>query len=438
MYLHGTSRINEQGHLEIGGCDTTQLAKQYGTPLYVYDEASIREKCRAFHRAFQESGFSYQVAYASKAFLCMEMCRVAHEENMSLDVVSGGELYTALQAGFPASRIHFHGNNKTEEEIVMALQADVGCFVVDNFFEMEILHDLAQQYGKIVNILIRVTPGVEAHTHEYITTGQDDSKFGFGVSAGQAMQAIRIALEKSNYNVLGIHSHIGSQIFETAGFVRAVEVLHNFLEEIREQTGYVVTVLNVGGGFGIRYTEADTPLTLETYVHAVTDAVREQLTRNNYPLPEIWIEPGRSIVGDAGTTIYTVGAVKDIPGIRKYVSVDGGMTDNLRPALYGARYEAMLANRGKEEAEEVVSIAGKCCESGDMLIWDIELPQVATADLLAISCTGAYGYSMANNYNRIRRPAVVFAKGGASQIVVERETYENIIGNDRIRIKELV
>ncbi|MCX2826419.1 diaminopimelate decarboxylase [Bacillus pseudomycoides] len=438
MYLHGTSRINEQGHLEIGGCDTTQLAKQYGTPLYVYDEASIREKCRAFHRAFQESGFSYQVAYASKAFLCMEMCRVAREENMSLDVVSGGELYTALQAGFPASRIHFHGNNKTEEEIVMALQADIGCFVVDNFFEMEILHDLAQQYGKIVNILIRVTPGVEAHTHEYITTGQDDSKFGFGVSAGQAMQAIRIALEKSNYNVLGIHSHIGSQIFETAGFVRAVEVLHNFLEEIREQTGYVVTVLNVGGGFGIRYTEADTPLTLETYVHAVTDAVREQFTRNNYPLPEIWIEPGRSIVGDAGTTIYTVGAVKDIPGIRKYVSVDGGMTDNLRPALYGARYEAMLANRGKEEAEEVVSIAGKCCESGDMLIWNIELPQVATADLLAISCTGAYGYSMANNYNRIRRPAVVFAKGGASQIVVERETYENIIGNDRIRIKELV
>ncbi|PEI93733.1 diaminopimelate decarboxylase [Bacillus pseudomycoides] len=438
MYLHGTSRINEQGHLEIGGCDTTQLAKQYGTPLYVYDEDSIREKCRAFHRAFQESGFSYQVAYASKAFLCMEMCRVAREENMSLDVVSGGELYTALQAGFPASRIHFHGNNKTEEEIVMALQADVGCFVVDNFFEMEMLHDLAQQYGKIVNILIRVTPGVEAHTHEYITTGQDDSKFGFGVSTGQAMQATQIALEKSNYNVLGIHSHIGSQIFETAGFVRAIEVLHNFLEEIREQTGYVVTVLNVGGGFGIRYTEADTPLTLETYVHAVTDAVREQFTRNNYPLPEIWIEPGRSIVGDAGTTIYTVGAVKDIPGIRKYVSVDGGMTDNLRPALYGARYEAMLANRGKEEAEEVVSIAGKCCESGDMLIWDIELPQVATADLLAISCTGAYGYSMANNYNRIRRPAVVFVKGGASQVVVERETYENIIGNDRIRIKELV
>lgn len=438
MYLHGTSRINGQGHLEIGGCDTTQLAKQYGTPLYVYDEESIRGKCRAFHRAFKESGFSYQVAYASKAFLCMEMCRVAREENMSLDVVSGGELYTALQAGFPASRIHFHGNNKTEEEIVMALQANIGCFVVDNFLELEVLHDLAVQHGKFVNILIRVTPGVEAHTHEYITTGQDDSKFGFGVSNGQAMQAIELALQKSNYNVLGIHSHIGSQIFETAGFVRAIEVLHQFLEEVREQTNYVVKVLNVGGGFGIRYTESDTPLTLETYVRAVTSAVREQFTVRNYPLPEIWVEPGRSIVGDAGTTLYTVGSVKDIPGIRKYVSVDGGMTDNLRPALYNARYEAMLANRGNDKNEETVSIAGKCCESGDMLIWDITLPKVASADLLAISCTGAYGYSMANNYNRIRRPAVVFVKGGTSQIVVERETYENIIGNDRIRIKELV
>lgn len=246
MYLHGTSRINGQGHLEIGGCDTTQLAKQYGTPLYVYDEESIRGKCRAFHRAFKESGFSYQVAYASKAFLCMEMCRVAREENMSLDVVSGGELYTALQSGFPASRIHFHGNNKTDEEIVMALQANIGCFVVDNFLELEILHDLAVQHGKFVNILIRVTPGVEAHTHEYITTGQDDSKFGFGVSNGQAMQAIELALQKSNYNVLGIHSHIGSQIFETAGFVRAIEVLRQFLEEVRERTHYVVKVLNVG------------------------------------------------------------------------------------------------------------------------------------------------------------------------------------------------
>ncbi|WP_342045749.1 diaminopimelate decarboxylase [Bacillus sp. OTU530] len=438
MYLHGTSRINEKGHLEIGGCDTTELAKTYATPLYVYDEALIREKCRAYNRAFQESGFSYQVAYASKAFLCMEMSRLAAEENMSLDVVSGGELYTALQAGFPAGRIHFHGNNKTEEELVMALEANIGCFVVDNFFELEVLHDLAQEREQKVNILLRVTPGVEAHTHEYITTGQDDSKFGFGVSSGQALQAVKHAVTKPYYNVLGIHSHIGSQIFETDGFVRAVEVLATFVDTVRSETGHTMPILNLGGGFGIRYTEGDTPLPAVQYIKEMTDAVREQFTQRNYPLPEIWIEPGRSIVGDAGTTLYTIGSIKDIPGIRKYVAVDGGMTDNIRPALYGAKYEAILANRANEESKEVVSIAGKCCESGDMLLWDIELPEAASRDLLAISCTGAYGYSMANNYNRIARPAVVFAKDGKAQVVVERETLEDLVQKDRIRASELV
>lgn len=438
MYLHGTSRINEKGHLEIGGCDTKELAKTYGTPLYVYDEALIREKCRAYNRAFQESGFSYQVAYASKAFLCMEMSRLAAEENMSLDVVSGGELYTALQAGFPAGRIHFHGNNKTEEELVMALEANIGCFVVDNFFELEVLHDLAQERGQKVNILLRVTPGVEAHTHEYITTGQDDSKFGFGVSSGQALQAVKHAVTKPYYNVLGIHSHIGSQIFETDGFVRAVEILAAFVDAVRSETGHTMPILNLGGGFGIRYTEGDTPLPAVQYIKEMTDAVREQFTKRNYPLPEIWIEPGRSIVGDAGTTLYTIGSIKDIPGIRKYVAVDGGMTDNIRPALYGAKYEAILANRANEASKEVVSIAGKCCESGDMLLWDIELPEAASRDLLAISCTGAYGYSMANNYNRIARPAVVFAKDGKAQVVVERETLEDLVQKDRIRASELV
>jgi diaminopimelate decarboxylase len=438
MFLHGTSRINEKGHLEIGGCDTTKLAKTYGTPLYVYDEALIRQKCRDFNKAFQESGFSYQVAYASKAFLCMEMCRLAAEENMSLDVVSGGELYTALQAGFPAERIHFHGNNKTEEELSMALEANIGCFVVDNFFELEVLHDLAREYGRTVNILLRVTPGVEAHTHEYITTGQDDSKFGFGISSGQAMQAVKIALMKPYYKVLGIHSHIGSQIFETDGFVRAVEILAAFLDLVRTEAGYEMSILNLGGGFGIRYTEGDTPLPVGEYVKEMTNTVREQFSLRNYPLPEIWIEPGRSIVGDAGTTLYTIGSIKEIPGIRKYVAVDGGMTDNIRPALYGAKYEAMLANRATESAEEIVSIAGKCCESGDMLLWDISLPKVASWDLLAVSCTGAYGYSMANNYNRIRRPAVVFVKDGNAELVVERETYEDLIQKDRVRAQELV
>nr|WP_279664260.1 diaminopimelate decarboxylase [Ectobacillus ponti] len=436
--MHGTSRINEKGHLEIGGCDTVELAKTYGTPLYVYDEALIRGKCRAFHLAFKESGFSYQVAYASKAFLCMEMCRLAAEEGMSLDVVSGGELYTALQAGFPAERIHFHGNNKTEEELLMALEAGIGCFVVDNFFELEVLHDLAQQRGQKVNILLRVTPGVEAHTHEYITTGQDDSKFGFGVSSGQALQALKMATLKPYYNVLGIHSHIGSQIFETDGFVRAVEILAAFVDLVRTETGHTMPILNLGGGFGIRYTEGDTPLPAVQYVQEMTEAVREQFSARNYPQPEIWIEPGRSIVGDAGTTLYTIGSIKEIPGIRKYVAVDGGMTDNIRPALYGAEYEAILANRADEQPEEVVSIAGKCCESGDMLLWDVKLPAVASWDTLAVSCTGAYGYSMSNNYNRIPRPAVVFVKDGQSHTVVERETFRDLVKQDRTRAQELV
>ncbi|BAU29096.1 diaminopimelate decarboxylase [Aneurinibacillus soli] len=433
MFLHGTSRVNERGHLEIGGCDTADLVRTYGTPLYVYDETLIREKCQTYVKAFEETGFRFQVAYASKAFMCMAMCRLVAEENMSLDVVSGGELYTALTAGFPAARIHFHGNNKTEDELVMALDAGIGCFVVDNFYELEILNDLARERGVIVPIMLRLTPGIEAHTHEYISTGQDDSKFGFGVATGQALAAVKRALDKESVHLLGIHSHIGSQIFDTVGFVGAVEVLGAFLEQVRTETGYEVEVLNLGGGFGIRYTEEDTPLPVDEYVKVITDEVRRQFSARAYRMPEIWIEPGRSIVGDAGTTLYTVGSIKDIPGIRKYVAVDGGMTDNIRPALYQAKYEAALANRMNEQPAETVSIAGKCCESGDMLIWDYMLPEAKPGDILAISCTGAYGYSMANNYNRIRRPAVVFVKDGGAEVVVERETYDDLIRNDRLR-----
>lgn len=432
MFLHGTSRVNERGHLEIGGCDAADLVRTYGTPLYVYDEALIREKCQTYVKAFEETGFRFQVAYASKAFMCMEMCRLVAEENMSLDVVSGGELYTALKAGFPAARIHFHGNNKTEDELVMALDAGIGCFVVDNFYELEILNDLAREREVIVPIMLRLTPGIEAHTHEYISTGQDDSKFGFGVATGQALAAVKHALDKEAVRLLGIHSHIGSQIFDTVGFVGAVEVLGAFLEQVRTETGYEVEVLNLGGGFGIRYTEEDTPLPVGEYVKVITDEVRRQFSARAYRMPEIWIEPGRSIVGDAGTTLYTVGSIKDIPGIRKYVAVDGGMTDNIRPALYQAKYEAALANKMNEQPAETVSIAGKCCESGDMLIWDYMLPEAKPGDILAISCTGAYGYSMANNYNRIRRPAVVFVKDGRAEVVVERETYDDLIKNDRL------
>jgi diaminopimelate decarboxylase len=432
MYLHGTSQINEQGHLEIGGVDTTELAKSFGTPLYIMDEAWIRTQCRSFMDAFRRSGLSFQVAYASKAFCTVAMCRLIEEEGLSLDVVSSGELYTALEAGFPVERIHFHGNNKTPEEIEMALNAKIGCFVVDNFSELYLLQAMAKEQGVIAKVLLRITPGIEAHTHEFIQTGQEDSKFGFDLISGQAKQAVELTIESSALALLGVHSHIGSQIFEVEGFRLAVQKIVQFALEIREACHHEFEVLNVGGGFGIRYTEEDAPIPAGQHVDALVDAIKSGLAPYGYTLPEIWIEPGRSIVGEAGTTLYTVGSVKDIPGIRKYVSVDGGMTDNPRPALYEAKYEAMLANRAEDANEEIVSIAGKCCESGDMLIWDLELPRVQSGDLLAVSCTGAYNYSMASNYNRIRRPAVVFVQNGQADLVVRRESYEDLIGNDLI------
>lgn len=432
MYLHGTSRINDKGHLEIGGCDVTQLAQEFGTPLYIVDEALVRQRAREYVEAFRKTGLRFQVAYASKAFCVMAMCRVAEEEGMSLDVVSDGELYTALQAGFPAERIHFHGNNKTPEEIEMALKANIGCFVVDNFVEMHLLNAIAAEHGKTVNVLLRVTPGVEAHTHDYISTGQQDSKFGFDVGNGTAFKAVETALAQPQLKLLGVHSHIGSQIFEVEGFRMAVEKVAAFSIDVRAKLGVTFPVINLGGGFGIRYVEGDSPLPVATYVKAITDAIISEFTAAEYPLPEIWVEPGRSIVGDAGTTLYTIGTSKDIPGVRKYIAVDGGMTDNPRPALYESKYEAVLANRANEPAAEVVSVAGKCCESGDMLIWDLNLPATQSGDLLAVFCTGAYNYAMASNYNRIRRPAVVFVKDGQADLVVARESYDNIVGNDII------
>ncbi|MRN53447.1 diaminopimelate decarboxylase [Paenibacillus monticola] len=430
MFLHGTSRINDAGHLEIGGCDVTELKAEYGTPLYILDEQLVRRRCSEYMDAFKASGLGFQVAYASKAFSVMAMCRLADEEGLSLDVVSDGELYTALKAGFPAERIHFHGNNKTSDEIEMAIDAHIGCFVVDNLVELNLLQAIAARKEVTVNILLRVTPGVEAHTHEYTATGQTDSKFGFDIGNGSAYEAVQTAAGKSNLSLLGVHSHIGSQIFETEGFQLAVERVAGFARSVKEGLDVAFRVVNLGGGFGIRYVEGDTPLQVSEYVLAITDAVKTHFAGIYSALPEIWVEPGRSIVGDAGTTLYTVGTNKDIPGVRKYVAVDGGMTDNPRPALYQSKYEALLANRANEAATEKVSIAGKCCESGDMLIWDVELPKAESGDLLAVSCTGAYNYSMASNYNRIRRPAVVFVQNGLRDLVVRRETHNDLIAND--------
>ncbi|MED4017227.1 diaminopimelate decarboxylase [Sutcliffiella cohnii] len=426
MFFHGTSTVNNQGHLVIGGVDTIELAKQYGTPLYVYDVELIRSRARQFRNTFQNLGVKAQVAYASKAFSSIAMVQLAAEENLSLDVVSNGELYTALQAGFPVERIHFHGNNKSYEELVMAVENKIGCVVVDNFYELSLLQTICREHSYSMPILLRVTPGIEAHTHDYILTGQEDSKFGFDIHSGQAFEAMKQAEEAENLELLGIHCHIGSQIFETTGFKLAAEKLFATLKEWKELTGFMASVVNLGGGFGIRYTSEDDPIPVSVYVEEIIADVQQHVKNFNLEMPEIWIEPGRSLVGDAGTTIYSVGSKKEIPNVRNYLSIDGGMSDNIRPALYQAKYEGVLANRVKDEVEETVSIAGKCCESGDMLIWDLPLPRANHEDYLAVFCTGAYGYAMANNYNRITKPAVVFVENGNAQLVVKRETLEDL------------
>ncbi len=387
MYMHGTSRVNESGHLEIGGVDTVQLAAEYGTPLFVYDTALIRERARQFKQAFKDEGVNYQVAYASKAFSCIAMIQLADELGLSLDVVSGGELYTALQAGMPMERVHFHGNNKSIDELKMAVEAKVGCIVVDNFYELIELERICADYGDKISILLRITPGVEAHTHEYISTGQEDSKFGFDLISGQAKEAIRLASESHHLDLIGIHCHIGSQIFEASGFVMAVEKIFTHIEEWRHALSFVPKVLNLGGGFGIRYIEGDTPQPVGEYVKTIIKVVKDKAATFAIDMPAIWIEPGRSLVAMPERRYIRSGLKKDIPDVRRYLAVDGGMSDNLRPALYQARYEGMLANRAMEQAEETFSIAGKCCESGDMLIWDLPLPDAQHGDLLAVSCT---------------------------------------------------
>jgi diaminopimelate decarboxylase len=432
MFLHGTSRVNEKGHLEIGGIDAVELANQFGTPLYVYDEQLLRDQCRAYVRAFEKTGLKYQVAYASKAFCTMAMCKLVEQEGLALDVVSGGELHTAIRAGFPPHKIHFHGNNKSLAELEYALDVGIGTFIVDNFYELELLHSLAMERQTVCRVILRITPGVEAHTHEYITTGQEDSKFGFDLANGDAMKAIQMAVQKQAFELIGIHAHIGSQIFDTAGFRIMIERIARLCREVANVIGYELPIVNFGGGLGVRYYKEDTPMEIEEFVTELTDIILQEFTAQNLNIPEIWIEPGRSIVATAGTTLYTVGSRKDIPGIRTYIAVDGGMTDNPRPALYQAKYEATLANKMTQPHDEQVSIAGKCCESGDMLIWDILLPKAEPGDILAVSCTGAYNYSMASNYNRVARPAVVFVKDGQAELVVRRETYDDIVALDQL------
>lgn len=430
MELRGTQTINEQGHLSIGGVDVQDLVNTFGTPLYVYDIALIKEKAKAFQDAFRKHPVKWQVAYASKAFSTLAMIQLADECGLTLDVVSGGELYTALKAGMAPEKIHFHGNNKSIDELTFALNANIGTIVVDNFYELKVLNQLTTTLNKSVNILLRMTPGVEAHTHEYIMTGQEDSKFGFTLDNGDVEKAIVQATAYKNIHLKGLHCHIGSQIFNTEGFVLAIRKIYKYLNHWQQKLSFQPEVLNVGGGFGIKYTGEDEPLEESDYIDVIIEAILEQSHRYSLNTPEIWIEPGRAIVGEAGTTLYSVGSNKSIPDVRDYLSVDGGMTDNIRPALYQAKYDAMLANRITEKRNHTYSIAGKCCESGDMLIWDLELPKAEPGDILAVFCTGAYGYSMANHYNRLTKPAVVFVEDGEAQLIVKRETYEDLIHFD--------
>lgn len=430
--LRGTMRINERGHLEIGGCDCVELAKEFGTPLYVMDEALIRENCRRYKNAFaQNYPVEARVCYAGKAFLTLAMCRLIDEEGLYLDVASGGELFTALQAKFPAERIYMHGNFKSEEELTLAVRHKIGRVVVDCMEELERLNSIAEKNGTVADIMLRLTPGVEAHTHEYIRTGQIDTKFGFHIENGVALEAVKKALSLKYLRLHGFHCHIGSQIFEIEPYKIAIEQMFSFAAIARSETGFVMRELNLGGGLGVRYVPEDDPPSIETFIASICEAVKDAASHFGFELPILAVEPGRSIVGEAGTTLYTIGVVKEIPRVRTYVSVDGGMSDNPRPALYGARYFAIVANKANREPNKVVTVAGKHCES-DTLIKDIPLADPQPGDILAVFTTGAYHYSMASNYNRFHRPAVVFVKDGKAKLVVRRETYDDLLKCDQI------
>ena len=429
MKLFGSMKV-EGNELYVGGVKASGLSKEYGTPLYVIDEELVRGNCRRYYNAMKCEERGNRVTYAGKAFINMSMCNLVNEENLYLDVVSGGELYTAYKAGFPLERIYFHGNNKSDYEIDLGVRLGIGRFIVDNIHELEVLNSIAQEYGRVQKVYLRITPGVEAHTHEYIKTGQLDSKFGFPVIGDTVYDAIKRAMELEYIELNGLHCHIGSQILDLEPFEDTTEIMLNLINDIKETLGYEIKELDLGGGFGIYYTEGDKPKEIEEYCSVIINKADEICRKLNMNVPILSIEPGRSIVGNAGLTLYTVGAIKEIPNIRKYVSVDGGMSDNIRPALYSANYESIIANRVFDNSKEIVTVAGKCCESGDVLLNSIEMPRMETGDILAIISTGAYGHSMANNYNRIPKAAVVSVSNGISKVMCKRETYEDLLRNE--------
>jgi diaminopimelate decarboxylase len=427
-----TAEVNSQGHLVIGGCDVADLAEEFGTPLYLFDESTLRRKCREFKDEFCKYYPDTLVIYASKAFLNRALALILKEEGLGLDVVSGGELNIAHSVDFPLGNVYFNGNNKTPEVLNLALDWGVGRIVVDNFYELELLSKLAKERGMRQDILLRLTPGVDPHTHKYTTTGTIESKFGFPLTTGQAEQAVNEALSTSNLDLLGFHFHLGSPVSEVQPYELAMELILRFAREMNGNFGFDLREFDIGGGFAVQYTLDSKVPTIADYARALTGKLDSLILGLGLSRPRLIIEPGRAIVGQAGVALYKVGAIKEIPGIKKYVCVDGGMNDNIRPALYGAKYEALLANKALEAERDVVTIAGKLCESGDILVGEINLAPAHSGDIVAIPVCGAYSIPMSSNYNAMCRPAVVMIREGRARLIRRRETYQDLMSLDLI------
>ena len=424
------SAVNDSGHLVIGGCDTVKLATEFDTPLYLFDELSLRNKCAEFRREFGQRYADTTVLYSAKAFINKALARLFNEEGLGLDVVSAGEMSIVRSAGFPMDRVYFPGNNKSAEELKLALEWGVGRIVVDNLYELNLLGEFARERGDKPDILLRLSPGVDPHTHRYITTGNLDSKFG--VPMVHAEKALTAALAMPQLNLRGLHFHIGSQIAEFEPYQQAVDIILGFAAEMKQKHGFEMEELDIGGGFAIQYTLDSPAPPVAAYAEAITSGIINGCQKLGLAPPRLVIELGRSMVGQAGVALYTVGVVKDIPGVRCYVSVDGGMADNIRPALYGARLEAVIANRMKDNAAGKFTIAGKFCESGDILIKDIELPEPVAGDIIAVPGCGAYSLPQASNYNASLRPAVVMVKEGKARPIRRRETFDDLTRNDLV------
>lgn len=429
MRFFGTMK-NNGGIIEIGGNKVTELAKIYGTPLYIMDQALIEENMLKYRENFKSRKFETTVVYASKAFLSKTMCKLVEKYNLNIDAVSEGELYTIKASGISMERVHMHGNNKTNEELEMCLDYNIGSIIIDNEDEIKRLSELCKRKNKKIKTMLRINIGIDAHTHEYIQTSKNSSKFGESIFDKKLVDIVKEITEDKNMEFLGFHCHIGSQIFDTKAFYEGIEIMIKETKRISEKLNIYIPEINLGGGFGVYYVEGDTAIDIESFMKSMIEHIEKTLEKEKVKIRKISIEPGRSIVANAGSTLYTIGGVKDTYGGIKYFFIDGGMTDNIRPALYQAKYEAIIANKANFPADQTVTVAGKCCESGDLIIKNGKLAAGEKGDLLLVSTTGAYGYSMANNYNKARRPAVVFVKEGKSALAIKRESLEELIKND--------